>query len=108
MTIFNILLMAAAELFGNINIKKFTDGNKRHNLIYGFAAYAAVIFFLIKCFASKNMMWTICMSQAMVIVISTLFAYFILGERFTNSVQYIGIVLALLAIACINYNPCKQ
>lgn len=108
MTILNILFMSAAEIFGNMNFKSFAESNKSHNLMYGLAAYAAVIFFLIRCFGHGNMMWVTSMWEGMIIIMSSIVAYFVLGERFHHPVQYLGIVLALLAMVCVNYNPHKQ
>ena len=103
MSLLTIGLMSCSEIFGNTHIQKYASTNQLYNLFLGVFGYAGVLFFLIKSFGHGNMMWVSTIWQGMIIVLSSLFAYFYLGERFSHPVQYLGIVLGFLAMCCVNY-----
>jgi len=100
----NILVMTAAELFGNTHLKWFAHEGRSHNLALGILAYAVVITFLIRSLASESMMWTCIMWEAAIVVGGAATAYFIFDEKFTHWVQWLGVVFALAAALCINYD----
>lgn len=104
MTILNVLLMTVAELFGNAHLKWFADNGSPHHLVLGVVAWMAVLFFLIKCLTGKSMMWTCIMWEAMVVLGGAITAYFIFGEKFTHWIQWLGVLFALGAAICINYD----
>lgn len=103
MTVLNVLLMTVSELIGNTHLKWFSDGGPHKNLMVGVLAYMAVIFFLIKSFSSKSMMWTCIMWEAMIVIGGAAVAYFVFGEKFTHWIQWLGILFALAAAICVNY-----
>ena len=91
------------EIFGNFNIQKYATSNKNTDLLLGILGYIGVIFFLTRSFSSGNMLWVSTMWEGMIIVLGSSFAYFYLGERFHHPVQYLGILLGLLAMSCVHY-----
>jgi multidrug transporter EmrE-like cation transporter len=99
-----VLAMTAAELFGNAHLKWYTENGSGHHLGIGVLAWAAVLFFLIKSLASKSMMWTCIMWEAAIVIGGALVAYFVFGEKFNHWIQWLGILLALGAAICINYD----
>ena len=105
MTILSVLLMSLAELVGNAHLKLYSENGAHHHLSLGLLTWAAVLFFLVKCFETKSMMWTCVMWEACIIVGGALTAYFIFGEKLTHWLHWFGILFALAAAFCINYCP---
>ena len=104
MSFFYVTVMTAAELFGNTHLKWYAENGSNHHLAVGILAWLAVIFFLIKTFSSASMMWTCIMWEAMIVIGGAAVAYFVFGEKFTHWIQWLGILLALGAAICINYD----
>jgi hypothetical protein len=96
--------MTSAELFGNAHLKWYADNGKHHHLGLGILAWALVLFFLIKTLKSSSMMWTCIMWEAMIVIGGAITAYLFFGEKFTSWVQWLGILLAIGAAICINYD----
>ena len=103
MTLLNVCCMTLTEIFGNFNIQRYAQTNRYKDLFLGILGYIGVIYFLIKSFGHGNMLWVGAMWEGMIIVLSSAFAYFYLGERFHHPVQYFGIFLGLLAMCCVHY-----
>jgi multidrug transporter EmrE-like cation transporter len=103
MTILNVLIMSAAELFGNAHLKWFAENGKRHHLGLGVVAWLAVLFFLVKSLSSQSFMWTCIMWEAAIVIGGAATAYLVFGEKFTHWIQWLGILLALGAAFCVNY-----
>jgi len=99
-----VVAMTAAGLVGNSHLNGFTENGSVHHLGIGLFAWAVTIFFLIKSLAQKSLMWTCIMWEAMIVVGGALVAYFIFGEKFNHWIQWLGILLALGAAICVNYD----
>jgi hypothetical protein len=108
MSFINILAMTAAELVANTHLKWFADEGRHHHLATAIAGYLIVIFFLVKSLSRESMMWTCIMWEAMIVIGGALTAYFIFGEKFTHWIQWLGILLALGAAVCVNYDCSKS
>lgn len=104
MTLLYVLTMTIAELFGNAHLKWFAENGKGHHLGLGVFAWLAVLFLLVKALSQKSMMWTCVMWEAMVVIGGAITAYFIFGEKFTHWIQWLGVLFALGAAICINYD----
>jgi multidrug transporter EmrE-like cation transporter len=103
MTILNVLLMTVAELFGNAHLKWFAENGKKHHLGVGVAAWLVVLLFLVHTLKSQSMMWTCIMWEAMIVLGGAITAYVVFGEKFTHWIQWLGVLFALGAAVCINY-----
>jgi multidrug transporter EmrE-like cation transporter len=103
MSFLTVLAMTAAELFGNTHLKWYTERGHNFHLVFGLSAWALTIFFLIQALRNGTMMWTCIMWEAAIVIGGALTAYFIFGEKFTHWIQWIGILMALGAAVCINY-----
>ena len=97
--------MTCAETFGNVNLKRFAEsGNISHgHLAQGILGYIIVLYFLIKSLGASSMLYVGAVWEGMITIIGSLVAYFVLGERFNHWVQYVGIVLAVLAIYLVHW-----
>ena len=103
MTILNIMCMTAAELFGNAHLKWYADNGKHHHLGLGVLAWLVVLVFLVQSLSKQSLMWTCVMWEAMIVLGGALTAYLIFDEKFTHWIQWLGVLLALGAAVCINY-----
>jgi multidrug transporter EmrE-like cation transporter len=103
MTILNVLLMTVAELFGNAHLKWFAENGKKHHAVLGGAAWLIVLLFLVQTLKSQSMMWTCIMWEAMIVLGGAITAYLVFGEKFSHWVQWLGVLFALGAAVCINY-----
>ena len=103
MTVLNVLMMTISELIGNTHLKWFADHGRQRNLVFGMLAYLGVIYFLVKSLGSKSMMWTCIMWEAMIVIGGAITAYVIFGEKFNHWIQWLGILFALAAAVCVNY-----
>jgi len=99
-----VLAMTAAELFGNSHLKWYTENGSGHHLGLGILAWATVLFFLVKSLATKSMMWTCIMWEAAIVIGGALVAYYVFGEKLDHWIQWLGVLLALGAAICINWN----
>jgi multidrug transporter EmrE-like cation transporter len=103
MTLLFVLAMTSAELFGNAHLKWFSDNGKHHHLGLGILAWAVVLYFLVKTLENSDMMWTCIMWEAMIVIGGAIVAYVFFGEKFTHWIQWLGLLFALGAAICINY-----
>lgn len=105
MVLWEVLCMSCAETFGNFNLKWFAESghSAHHHLGLGVMGYGVVLFFLIRAFALGNVLMVTALWEGMITVIGAAAAYFILGERFKHPLQWIGVLLAVLAIGMIHW-----
>jgi multidrug transporter EmrE-like cation transporter len=93
MGIYTIGLLSISEIFGDFALKKFAnDGGTKH-LVYGILGYVGVIFFLIASLKGSNVMMVNAAWDGVSALIESLAAFFVLGERFSDPNQYIGLGL---------------
>lgn len=108
MALFNVLAMTLAEIFGNANLKHFAGGSGHHgHLLGGCVGYACVMYFLIQSFATTSMLVTTFLWEGMIAVLGSAYALFVLGERFTSWIQYVGVGLMVLAMYMIHWGDGK-
>jgi multidrug transporter EmrE-like cation transporter len=105
MALVNVLAMSCAELFGNCHLKFFAEsGNStKHNLAFGIIGYAAVLFFLVRSFNHANMLYVSALWEGMITILGAAVAFFILGERFKHPIQWVGLVLACVAVLMVHF-----
>ena len=101
MTLLNVLCMSCSEIFANSYIQAFSKNQVLQNLVFGILGYAIVLFFLIRSFNHGNMLWVTTMWEGMIIVLSAMYAFFILGERMPHGLSYVGLLLAFAAMCCV-------
>jgi multidrug transporter EmrE-like cation transporter len=93
MGLYTIGLLSISEIFGDFSLKKFAnDGGIKH-LGYGILGYVGVIFFLIMSLKGSNVMMVNAAWDGVSALIESIAAYVVLGERFTDPNQYIGLGL---------------
>lgn len=93
MSFINLFLLSTIEIFGDFNYKSFARTFNIGDFIRGTLGYIGVVYFLIKSFMAGNVMYVNGMWDGISGLLTSLAAYFILGERLHSLNQYIGIAL---------------
>ena len=93
MSIANIVLLSLFEILGDFQFKFFARQGKLANFGGGLFGYSGVIYFLIAALKQGNVLWVNGMWDGFSGLIESLAAFFILGERFTNWFQYLGLAM---------------
>jgi multidrug transporter EmrE-like cation transporter len=104
MSFLYILGMTAAELFGNAHLKWYTERGHTHHFLLGIIGWAAVLFFLIQTLQKNSMTWTCIMWEAAIVLGGVLTAWIFFGEKLTHWIQWLGVLFALGAAICINWD----
>jgi len=102
MLLFNVACMSCSELFANTNLLKYAKNKEMINLLLGILGYIGVIYFLIKCFNHGNLTRVTLFWEAFIVIMSTLIGYFFLEETMSHPLEYLAIVLILVAIVCMH------
>ena len=98
MSFTSILLMSMAEVFGDFKYKDFAREGGTGNFIAGSAGYIAVIYFLIKCLKTGNVMYVNGMWDGASALIESITAYLILGEKLNTPSQYAGLGFIIIGL----------
>jgi LPXTG-motif cell wall-anchored protein len=93
MSALNILMLSLFEILGDFQFKFFARQGKLANFGGGLVGYSGVIYFLIAALKQGNVLWVNGMWDGISGVIESLAAFFILGERFNNWFQYLGLAM---------------
>jgi LPXTG-motif cell wall-anchored protein len=93
MSALNILMLSLFEILGDFQFKFFARQGKLANFGGGLVGYSGVIYFLIAALKQGNILWVNGMWDGVSGVIESLAAFFILGERFNNWFQYLGLAM---------------
>jgi len=103
MALVTVFAMSVAEIFGNFHLKTFAANNSKHNLMCGVMGYCGVLYFLIRSFAlGGSLLWVSAMWEGMITVLGAGVAFFVLGERFSHPIQYIGLLLGIIAMLMVH------
>jgi len=98
MSVSNILLMSMAEIFGDFKYKDFARVGGPGNFLAGSAGYIAVIYFLIKCLKTGNVLYVNGMWDGASALLESIAAYLILGEKLNKPNQYIGLLFIIFGL----------
>lgn len=91
----NMLMLCLTEIFGDFQLKFFARGGGLPNLGGGLLGYFGVIYFAIKCFRMSNVSYVNAIWDGASVILESLAAYLILGERLSNWHQYAGLLLII-------------
>lgn len=98
MSLFNITALSLTEIVGDFGFRTFAESGLTSGFIQGVFGYIGVIFFLIRSLTTGNVMFVNGMWDGISGIVETLAAYFILGERLSSPIQYIGIAFIALGL----------
>jgi len=98
MSVFDISALSLAEIVGDFGFKSFARGGGVGAFTQGTAGYIAVIYFLIRSLRVGNVLYVNGMWDGVSAVLESVAAYFLFGERLTNPIQYVGLVVVIAGI----------
>ena len=98
-----IIAVSTIEYFGDQNLKKFAKTGKTSNLVYGIIFYALMLKLLIEALKQSNLIYMNGMWDGISTILGTLFAWWLLRERLSNPMQWLGLVLIFLGLIALNF-----
>lgn len=103
-----IVALSLAEIIGDTQLKFYARTGQSSHFSFGIAAYAAVIFLLIKALKMGNIIYVNGMWDGTSALLETLFAFFILKETMNTKYQYMGITLIIAGIYLLHMGGIKK
>jgi multidrug transporter EmrE-like cation transporter len=98
MSLYSIGLLSITEVFGDFALKKYANEGGLTFLAYGILGYVGVVYFLIHSLRGSSLLMVNAAWDGISAFIESLLAYIVLGERFSDPNQYIGIVLIVVGL----------
>ena len=98
MSLLDVSALSIAEIVGDFGFKGFARGGGVPAFAQGSLGYIAVIYFLIRSLRVGNVLYVNGMWDGISAVLESLAAYFLFGERLTNPLQYMGLIVVIAGI----------
>ena len=98
MTLYSIGLLSLTEAFGDFALKKYANEGGLTFLAYGLLGYVGVIYFLIQSLRGSSLLMVNAAWDRISAINESLLAFVVLGERFSDPNQYIGIGLIVAGL----------
>jgi len=95
MSLPQIIGLSLVEIIGDYGLKEYANDKGLHFLGIGAAGYVGVIYLLVMSLQGSTILMVNNAWDGMSTILGSMFAFFILGERFDNYLQYVGIVLII-------------
>jgi multidrug transporter EmrE-like cation transporter len=102
MFLYLILAVSLVEYVGDQNFKKYARNGKTSNLVYGVIFYAFMIKLLIEALKKSNLIYMNGMWDGISTIIGTIFAWWLLKERLSNPMQWLGLLLIIMGLFALN------
>jgi multidrug transporter EmrE-like cation transporter len=98
MSLYSIGLLSLTEVFGDFALKKYANEGGITFLLYGILGYVGVVYFLVKSLEGSSVLMVNVAWDGISAFIESILAFVVLGERFSNPNQYIGIGLIVAGL----------
>ena len=98
MDLYQILSLSAVEIIGDVALKEYANDKGEIFLLIGILGYIGVVIFLIINLQGSTLLMVNNAWDGTSSLIESLFAYFILGERFEYYSQYLGAFAIILGL----------
>jgi multidrug transporter EmrE-like cation transporter len=98
MSLHTIGLLSITEVFGDFALKKYANEGGLDFLTYGILGYVGVVYFLIQSLKGSSVLMVKTAWDGISAFIESTLAYVVLGERFSDPNQYIGIALIVVGL----------
>jgi multidrug transporter EmrE-like cation transporter len=95
MSIPQIFSLALVEIVGDYGLKEYANVGGWHFLVTGIVGYVGVIILLIVSLQGSTILMVNNAWDGASSILESLFAFFILGERLDNYLQYLGIIMVI-------------
>jgi len=98
MSYMDVGALCLAEIVGDFGFKAFANNGGIRNFATGSIGYVGVIFFLIKSLQGSTVLLVNAAWDGLSALIGSVAAIVILGERFADPMQYVGLVLIIVGL----------
>lgn len=98
MSLPQIIGLSSIEIVGDFALKEYANKGGLSNLAIGICGYIGVVGMLIVSLQNSTILMVNGAWDGVSTIIESLAAYFILGERFDNYLQYFGLVLIVIGL----------
>jgi multidrug transporter EmrE-like cation transporter len=103
MATINIILATLSEIFGDFGFKEFARQGTAQGFLKGSLGYIGVIYFLIKSLRQGSVLYVNGMWDGISGILESLAAFFILGERFQNPMQYLALAVITIGLFMLRW-----
>lgn len=93
--IFYLLCLALVEIVADFGLKIYANTGSWSALNLGSLGYVGVVFFLIRALTGSTILYVNGMWDALSTLLESAAAFIILGERFEDPLQYVGLALII-------------
>jgi len=98
MTLLHVLALSLIEIVGDSALKFYANHQGIFYLGVGIAAYIGIVIMLIITLQGSTLLMVNNAWDGTSSLLGSLYAYFVLGERFDNYLQYCGIVFIIIGL----------
>lgn len=98
MSLYSIGLLSLTEVFADFALKKYANEGGLSSLVYGLIGYMGVVYFLIQSLQGSSVLMVNAAWDGISAFIESVLAFIVLGERFSDPNQYIGIGLIVVGL----------
>ena len=98
MSYVDIGALCLAEIVGDFGFKEFANNGGIRNFTTGSIGYLGVIWFLIRSLQGSTVLLVNAAWDGLSALIGSAAAIFILGERFADPMQYVGLALIIVGL----------
>lgn len=98
MSLLDVTAVSIAEIIGDFGFKDFARGAGLGSFAQGTLGYVGVIYFLIRSLRVGNVLYVNGMWDGISAILESAAAYFLFGERLTNPIQYVGLLIVIAGI----------
>lgn len=95
MSLPQIVGLSLVEIIGDYGLKQYANDKGLEFLGLGAAGYIGVVYFLIMSLQGSTLLMVNSAWDGISTILESLFAFILLGERFDNYLQYVGLVLII-------------
>jgi len=98
MSYVDIGALCLAEIVGDFGLKEFANNGGANSFAIGSIGYVGVILFLIRSLQGSTILLVNSAWDGLSTLLESAAAFFILGERFADPMQYVGLLLIILGL----------
>lgn len=103
-----ISIMSSVEYIGDAKFKQFATSNNIRNFGEGYFLYTLMIIVLIYVLKFANVLYVNLLWDGTSVVIESLLAFILLGNRLTNIYQYSGLFVIIIGIVLLSIGHIPQ
>lgn len=98
MSFSQILTLSIIEIVGDVSLKQYANDKGKIYLGFGILGYIGVVILLIINLQGSTILMVNNGWDGTSSLLESLYAYFVLGERFDNYLQYLGVITIIIGV----------